>query len=268
MPPVFIEFAGLCIGVNEPTRTRILLPHTRSVGGPAHSPVLLIRDHAGLIGTPHFTITMPDNLDEYAGWYLSGKVRMSGITEKYQPPDNSPIQNTLPKTWRSVQYLANLRDVAGTNDLQDPEVLPLAAEMSLEHGRLEAVGFTDQLTYNYEYEIKDAQGKTKKKMIYPKPRLRAERAALRLSDVTAPFKFSFMASGGSPEIVTVDHTVTSRIVVSNLTAASAQGVSHLDTYYECVKAQFRPRVVRYLPNGKRSKDDFPYNPDQCMFAFF
>lgn len=279
MPVIFIEFAGLCIGVNEPTRTRLLLPHTRSVGGPEHTPVLLIRDHVGLVGTPHFTVTLGKRLEEYAGWYIGGRVRLFGLNQKYELPDQSEPTETKYPTWRSVKYLANLGEIADARELQDLELLPLAAEMSLEHGVLIPVGFNDVLRYNYEYEEKDRKGdkiKKTKKNVYQAPRLRADRAALRIPKVTAPFKISFTGPQGIPEIVTVNHTVKSRIVVSNLTAASAQAVSHMDTYYECVKGTRRPKVVQYLPvkpkgyrkKGPEEKDDYPYNPDECIFMWF
>jgi hypothetical protein len=245
-----IEFAGLSILVlNEsPNYARVLLPHTQTVAGPQHWPILLVPDRSGVRGAADFAITLPGSPDEYAGWHIRGELTLEGENlPKFEPP--------------AVDELIDLANVAQSKTLAAQP--PVAASVKLTAGKLEPRD-TKQRYYNFFYY----DDKGDRQPVYPAFQKLYDRCVCKLVGVCGSMRFAFTGADGRPQKVILPSDFEGRIVISNLSAASGKQIGHLDAYYECLDAKRRPEMKGAAdPNGDVGRDE-PDNPDECVTMRF
>ncbi|MDP1572153.1 MAG: hypothetical protein Q8L86_19320 [Vicinamibacterales bacterium] len=248
-----IEFAGLCLIVPREenggtTGADVALLSARAVGGPEHSAVLLVLDHEGLRGTPHFTVTRGGSTSEYAGWFLRGDVKFVGDLGGWEAPE--------------IDSLGKLRYIAKATKLVSEDVRPVTATVHLTHGRLESKEIA-KLKIDYEWVEYDEDNMGKECRLYQEYRSEADRALWTLSCGRFPVQISFLSADGGREAVSVAKPLDEPIVISNLSAGAASSRGHFEIYYEMVDAKRRPAVVRGPSPAAGLGGDPPANPDEC-----
>jgi hypothetical protein len=242
-----------------------LFPDARCVGGPAHSAVLLVDDHSGLIGTPDFVVTLPGAEVEYAGWFLRGEVQIEG----------NQRASSL-----AAGGLMDLKEIAAATELLAPDRLPITSRVRLNKCVLKSSGQSTPLDFAF-----DVGGK--KNYVYgkgQKPRYRStkSRGLISLGEIKDSFKIVCPAADGSQQVITIAAAGKKgekrKIVLSNLAAGAAQAAHHFDTYYELMRDPQRRPVPERKGFDVSSKvvitrdgpviTDWPDNPDECRFGFF
>ena len=250
---VKIEFAGLVLAIvsSDKKQVSMTLLDSTSVGGPKHSPVLLIKDHEGLRGAPDFTVTMASDGvkpgDEFAGWILSGEVQVSGT-------DAAPLTLNLGKT-------GDLKKVAGATVLAPSNERPISAMVTLTSGDVTSSGVEGK----FDFEFVDAAGA--KQRVYGSAQALTDRVTCDLT-ASKPFRIRFDSPSGR-RVVTVAQDVGSPIIISNLVAGSGKATPHFDVYFEVPGDGTRqPTIKRVLASGALPQTDPPDNPDECRLMMF
>lgn len=271
---VRIEFAGMCIAAYKqmgPTSVSVILPHTRGMGGPSHTPVLLTEDTGKVVGSPHFTVTVPagmlkKNETEFAGWRLRGEVRLSGDLGAAFAVDTTAVNaGDKRKDFKSVGYLLPLHTIAGGTALADRQVAPVAATVVIERGTFRSLtipGVADALQLEAKHTHMSADTVPVEVIDTLVVGRFAERGAVEFRSDKG-FQVTFDAVDGSREVLSVSPRVElTTLVVSNL--SSAQQQPHFGGYLACVDGERHGGVSIGPIAVVASGEDPPHRPEECF----
>ena len=251
MANVNVEFAGLVVAIVSADKksVSVVFPDARSVGGPAHRPVLLVKDVAGLKGEPDFAVTLKSDrtklTDEYAGWFVHGNVEFNGDFAPFTAPD---LRQTM-----------DLNRVAAATKLIPANQRPLSATVQIRKGQLKSLGFPLKFDFHYMFggDEKTVYGKGNEVEL-------TERLEWSLGDLRGPVEVSFNGQDGLRKAVKVPEDVGEPLIISNLAGGSGKSTAHFDAFYVLLADRERSPLIKRT----QLKSDIPDNPDECRAAVF
>lgn len=241
MPQVTVQFAGFIVARTD--KQELYIPDVSSLGGPKHAPVLLIRDHSGLRGSPDFVVALPakpdKSADEYAGWYLTGRVMITGVENKF-------ASSTLVETM-------DLDKITGAQKLRADR--PTAATIHLDNGTLSSFG--EPRFYNFFYNNMADK-------VYPNAISLRDRLSFDLGDMEAPFAIT-IESGNQRRTITVNPALVEQPLVITSSSAGSRFGSHFEAMADVLDAPARTvTIVRYESDGTTvAATDPPDHEDEC-----
>lgn len=263
-----VHFAGMCLLVTDGTSAKVMLPNPVQVQAASHDPVLIIRDHEGLVGTPDQSLTLPGSSTEYGLWSLKGRsirfesefdqtgldVELSAVPEGWVPPipDND-------NAWSSVLALANVGEMADTQSVrQNLSPASTGPVVPIPFGRVRALP-------PHEEHRRAARLSYKLKLNGP-PAVPMRAMADRIAWTLPPTKgiTRIVLTGRDPVTIEVDGTIESPLMVSNVAAGACRdtGANHFDVYFEMVDAKRRAFLSVEVPGAA----DEPHYPEICRSA--